>query len=429
MSTLWVRINILFRMCDLWLNNFLIHHITGRSRAQEGNSTLVRIPALWFFSSPPQSTFPFTWLQHSCAKGIWRLAEQWCWVLGARPVSAPQGPARSEVSHLSCPHCGLRLLWSSPTLRCYLARNRTDVKSILPRCQWGQRQGRKLTAAGFSVLLAEQTLWGKHKFHFMLGPLFSFCQWRCSLIWTEARAKLLRCHSDPVTCPPLHNPQLAASVRGRRCVYGRAQCTSRRQVLRVDGLGLTWEGNAVCSSVHPGRFVGILWQTALHCPWGTSWVSSLPSTLWTGPQPPRLQQESLNTSFSLLLSFFLFSSFPLAFPSFCVSFSLLLLLPLLFFSFSPPFLLSLFLFPQTPYWYLWGSLTGPGVVAVLKMAPWILSSLFGGVGLWGSLVNPVSLRMVLELGQEKSIWCVGFTCAPESSHPREGLFQASLEHL
>ena len=77
--------------------------------------------------------------------------------------------------------------------------------------------------------------------------------------------------------------------------------------------------------------MGILWQTALHCPCGTSRVSSLPSSLWAGPQPPCLQQGSLDTSFSLL-SFFLFSSLPLPFPSF-VFLSLFLFASLFFFFF------------------------------------------------------------------------------------------------
>lgn len=71
------RESTFYSPCAIYdLTTFLIHHITGRYTTKEGNSALVRIPALWFFFSPPQSTFQFTWFQHSCAKWIWRLAEQ-----------------------------------------------------------------------------------------------------------------------------------------------------------------------------------------------------------------------------------------------------------------------------------------------------------------------------------------------------------------
>lgn len=105
------------------LTTFLIHHITGRYMAKEGNSTLVRIPALCFlfFFSPPQSTFQFTWFQHSCAKWIWKLAEQWHRALGTRRCQPLRDQRTPETSHLSRPHRGLRLLWSFPTPRRSLA--------------------------------------------------------------------------------------------------------------------------------------------------------------------------------------------------------------------------------------------------------------------------------------------------------------------
>ena len=73
-------------------------------------------------------------------------------------------------------------------------------------------------------------------------------------------------------------------------------------------------GRRLCTGppVADGSAQGLLWQTAVHSPCSASRVSSLPSTLWTGPQPPHLRKESSDTSFSLLL-LFLFS-FLLPFP-------------------------------------------------------------------------------------------------------------------
>ena len=48
-------------------------------------------------------------------------------------------------------------------------------------------------------------------------------------------------------------------------------------------------------------------------------------------------------------------------------------------------------------------------------------------------MNPVSLRMMLGLGQEKSVFCIGFTCAPELSCQAggavPGITRASVESL
>lgn len=47
------RESTFYSPCAIYdLTTFLIHHITGRYTTKEGNSALVRIPALWFFFSP-----------------------------------------------------------------------------------------------------------------------------------------------------------------------------------------------------------------------------------------------------------------------------------------------------------------------------------------------------------------------------------------
>lgn len=116
----------------------------------------------------------------------------------------------------------------------------------------------------------------------------------------------------------------ASSAPGVRTgLRWRAQC----------GLFLCPPGTVCGNPVADGFAQGILWQTALHSPCSASRVSSLPSTLWTGLQPPHLRQESLNTSFSLLLLFL---------------FSLLLPFPFLPFVFLSLFFSSLF-FPSPSF--------------------------------------------------------------------------------
>ena len=111
------------------------------------------------------------------------------------------------------------------------------------------------------------------------------------------------------------------------------------------GLGFAGERHAVCSSVHPGRFVGILWQTAVHRASCGRRLCTAPAAPLGSPacRPPcgrarspltcgRSPQIRLSLSFSSFFSLFSFPSlsFPLCFflSSSPPSFSLLLLFSL-----------------------------------------------------------------------------------------------------
>ena len=134
-------------------------------------------------------------------------------------------------------------------------------------------------------------------------------------------------------------------------------------------------GRRLCTGppVADGCAQGLLWQTAVHRASCGRRLCTAPAAPLGSPacRPPcgrarspltcgRSPQIRLSLSFSSFFSLFSFPSlsFPLCFflSSSPPSFSLLLLF-------------SLSLSPQTTYWYLWGSLTGPGVLAVLKTAP------------------------------------------------------------
>ena len=183
------------------LTTFLIHHITGRYTTKEGNSALVRIPALCFFFFPhPKAPFSSRGFSIPVQSGFGGLqsSDIGCWEPGqCQPLRDQRAP---ETSHLSCPHRGLRSLWTFPTSRAtWLEAALTEAHP--PKVSVRTEARTKTSSCWVSVSLVEQTLWGKHTFLFMLGPLFSCRQWRCSLIWTEARAVLPRRPSHPAPAP------------------------------------------------------------------------------------------------------------------------------------------------------------------------------------------------------------------------------------